>query len=80
MNVLTPNKQTTIQTLLALSKSDREIARATGIDRKTIRGYARKGMPSDSPGVTTGSPEQIPPPRPPAHTSAREPWRDFIEA
>ena len=75
-----PNMQTTIQTLLALSKSDREIARATGIDRKTIRGYARKGMPSDSPGVTTGSPEQIPPPRPPAHTSACEPWREFIEA
>jgi DNA-binding NarL/FixJ family response regulator len=38
LNVLKPNKQTTIQTLLALGKSHREIARATGIDRKTIRG------------------------------------------
>ena len=75
-----PNKQTTIQTLLALGKSHREIARATGIDRKTIRGYARKGAPANSPGVATGSPEQIPPPRPPAHTSACEPWREFIEA
>jgi transposase len=32
-----------------------------------------------SPGVATGSYEQIPPPRPPAHTSACEPWREFIE-
>jgi len=32
LNVLKPNKQTTIQTLLALGKSQREIARATGID------------------------------------------------
>ncbi len=75
-----PNKQTTIQTLLALDKSHREIARVTGIDRKTIRGYALKSALSNSPGVATGSPEQIPPPRPPAHTSASEPWREFIEA
>jgi transposase len=80
LNVLKPNKQTTIQTLLALGKSQREIARATGIDRKTIRGYAHKGVPANSPGVATGSPEQIPPPRPPAHTSACEAWRGFIEA
>ena len=75
-----PNKQTTIQTLLALGKSQREIARATGIDRKTIRGYAHRAVPANSPGVATGSPEQIPPPRPPAHTSACEPWREFITA
>ena len=73
-----PNRQITIQTLLALGKSQREIARATGIDRKTIRGYARKAVSANSPGVATGSPEQIPPPRPPAHTSACEPWREFI--
>lgn len=65
-----PNKQTTIQTLLALGKSQREIARATGIDRKTIRGYARRTAPANSPGVVTRSAEQIPPARPPAHTSA----------
>jgi transposase len=80
LNVLKPNKQTTIQTLLALGKSHREIARATGIDRKTIRGYARKAVSANSPGVATGLPEQIPPPWPPAHTSACEPWREFIEA
>jgi transposase len=28
--------------------------------------------------VATGSSEQNPPPRPPAHTSACEPWREFI--
>lgn len=56
-----PNKQTTIQTLLALGKGQREIARATGIDRKTIRRYAGQGVPANSPGVATGSPEQIPP-------------------
>jgi transposase len=80
LNVLKPNKQTTIQTLLALGKGQREIARATGIDRKTIRRYAGKAVPANSPGVATGSPEQNPPPRPPAHTSACEPWREFIAA
>lgn len=79
LNVLKPNKQTTIQTLLALGKSQREIARVTGIDRKTIRGYQRQAERANSPGVATGSPEQTPPPLPAAHTSACEPWRQFIE-
>lgn len=73
-----PNKQTTIQTLLALGRSQREIARSTGIDRKTIRRYASQAGAANSPGVATGSVEQNPPPRPPAHTSACEPWREFI--
>lgn len=88
MNVLKPNKQTTIQTLLALGKGQREIARVTGIDRKTIRGYQRQFALANSPGVATGSPPaasaptacEIPPPRPPAQSSACEPWREFIEA
>lgn len=90
-----PNKQITIQTLLALGKSQREIARASGIDRKTIRRYAAQAQAvaaatsspaqaANSPGVTTGSPEQTPPPRPPAQvkltTSICEPYRAFIEA
>jgi hypothetical protein len=78
LDVLKPNKQTTIQTLLALGKGQREIARANVIDRKTIRRYASKAVPANSPRVATGSPEQNPPPRPPAHTSACEPWREFI--
>lgn len=75
-----PNKQTTIQTLLALGKSQREIARATGIDRKTIRRYQGAAVAANSSGVATGSSEQNPPPRPPAQTSACEPWREFIQA
>lgn len=35
MNVLKPHKQTTIFTLLGLRKSQRDIERITGIDRKT---------------------------------------------
>jgi transposase len=89
LNVLKPNKKTTIQTLLARGAGQREIARITGIDRKTIRKYQLAAMaPANSPGVATGSPPvqepltgaQNPPPRPPAHTSACEPWREFIQA
>ncbi|BDE73521.1 hypothetical protein HQS1_46450 [Delftia lacustris] len=88
MNVLKPNKKTTIQTLLARGASQREIARITGIDRKTVRRYQMAMEPAKSPGAATGSPAaqepsravQNPPPRPPAHTSACEPWREFIQA
>ena len=41
MNVLKPSLQTTIQTLLSKGITQREIERKTGIDRKTIRRYAR---------------------------------------
>jgi hypothetical protein len=41
MNVLKPDLQTTIKTLLSKGVSQREIERKTGIDRKTIRKYAR---------------------------------------
>ncbi len=68
MNVLKPNKQTTINTLLELGKTQREIERATGIDRKTIRSYQRKFeiQRANSPGAATGELPQIPPPWPPA--------------
>ena len=72
MNVLKPNKQTTIFTLLQLGKSQREIERVTGFDRKTIRSYQRKykaiheASRANSPGVATGEPSgqatQTPPP------------------
>lgn len=88
MNVLRPNKKTTIQTLVARGSSQREIARITGIDRKTVRKYQAAMESANSPVVATGSPPakegpplaQNPPPRPPAQTSACEPWRDFILA
>ncbi len=55
MNVLKPHKQTTISTLLGLCKSQRDIQRITGIDRKTIRHYQRQyqAQQSNSPGVAT---------------------------
>lgn len=40
MNVLKPDLQVTIKTLLGKGLSQREIERKTGIDRKTIRRYA----------------------------------------
>lgn len=88
MNVLKPNKRTPIQTLLARGAGQREIARVTGIDRKTIRKYQAAMAGANSSGVATGSPPLTegekaphnPPPRPPAHSSACEPWREFIQA
>ena len=93
MNVLKPHLRITIDTLLRGGASHREIARHTGVDRKTIRRLARE---ANSPGVATGSEVpagQIPPPWPPADTaglavttkaansiSACEPHRAWIEA
>jgi len=60
----------TIETLVGCGISHREIARRTGVDRKTIRRYATL---SKSPVVATGSdPDsgQTPPPRPPAPDGA----------
>ena len=92
MNVLKPHLRITVDTLLERGASQREIARRTGVDRKTIRRYARA---ANSPGVATGSQAgdgQIPPPRPPTLAapaaitassttpSACEPHRAWIEA
>jgi transposase len=90
VNVLKPHKRTTIYTLLGLGKSQRDIQRITGIDRKTIRSYQRQydAQRANSPGVATEPIDQIPPPRPPtavsattvATTSKCEPHREFIQA
>ncbi|HEY7803043.1 MAG TPA: IS21 family transposase [Orrella sp.] len=86
MNVLKPHLQTTLLTLLASNTSQHEIARVTKIDRKTIRAYAKRWheQQANSPGVATGSADQIPPPRPPEKApkrsvSACEPHREFIQ-
>jgi hypothetical protein len=61
VNVLKLHLQATVFTLLDRRKSQREIQRLTGIDRKTIRGYeqlyrARQaGEASNSPTLNTGS-------------------------
>jgi len=76
MNVLKPSLQTTIQTLLSKGIGQREIERKTGVNRRTIRRYARLHNLSatevavnskypTSPEVATGS-DQNTPPRPPA--------------
>jgi len=86
LNVLKPHLQTTITTLLATNTSHRQIERVTGIDRKTIRTYAKRieALKANSSGVATGTPDQIPPPRPPTQAkltvSNCEPHRAFIEA
>ena len=90
MNVLKPHKRTTIFTLLGLHKSQRDIERITGIDRKTIRSYQRlyEAQQSNSPGVATDPKEQNPPPWPPIckpmapalATSKCTPHRTFIDA
>jgi hypothetical protein len=64
LNVLKPYLRITIETLLKSGTPQREIARRTGVDRKTIRSYA--AALANSPGVATGSEAvegQIPPPR-----------------
>ena len=61
----------TITTLLARGASQHEIAQRTGVDRKTIRRYARAAArEANAPGVATGSaaiPGEMPPPWPPGH-------------
>ena len=54
MNVLKSHLRSTIETLSARGASQREIERRTGIDRKTIRRYAKPIAAANSPGVATG--------------------------
>ena len=76
-----PHLRTTVETLLSRGESQREIAKRTGVNRRTIRAIAAKCS-----GVATGSEsnaDQTAPPRPPTvpkqATSACEPFRKFIE-
>jgi hypothetical protein len=50
VNVLKPNQRATVITLLERNTPQREIARITGIDRKTIRSYHARWLldPSNS--------------------------------
>lgn len=70
-----PNQRATVYTLLERGSTQHEIARITGVDRKTIRSYQRRwaSEQANSPGVATGSSActetraaQTPPPWPPA--------------
>jgi transposase len=67
VNVLKAHLRITVETLLRSGTSHREIARRTGVDRKTIRRHV--AALANSSGVATGSEgheQQMPPPRPPA--------------
>lgn len=82
----------TVETLLGSGIRQREIARRTGVDRKTIRRLAAKspgvatGFGANSPTLATGfsgEAGQAGPPRPPVPklaASACAPYRAFIEA
>ena len=60
-----PHLRTTVETLLRAGASQHEIERRTGVDRKTIRRYARlANSPTPATGFS-GSDAQVPPPRPP---------------
>ena len=61
-----PHLRMTLATLLQTGTGQREMARVTGVDRKTIRRYT---LASNSPGVATGFEAggiENPPPWPPA--------------
>jgi len=67
---LKPHLRTSIETLLQAGASQREIERRTGVDRKTIRRYARA---ANSPTPATGSEgrgQESPPPGPPGPEGA----------
>ena len=54
------NQQATVYMLLERGTTQREIARITGIDRKTVRSYQRRWLArydqsANSPGVAAGS-------------------------
>ena len=86
MNVLKPDKKSTIITLLTNGISQREISRKTKINRKTVRRYANEsGLFPANPDldskyptegeVATGSDciiNQNPPPRPPGNSESKE--------
>ena len=89
MNVLKLHLQTTIWTLLKAGSTQRQIERATGISRHTIRAY-KKQFDSQSPDSSadhSSAPIQTAPPWPPAPsteqlsgTSICEPYRDYVQA
>jgi transposase len=75
VNVLKPNKQSTVATLIQHGVSQHEIHRKTGIDRKTIRKYATASVENSNSPMATGFPfeqNQIPPPRPPGRGESND--------
>ena len=67
MNVLKAHLRITITTLLARGASQHEIAQRTGVDRKTIRRYAKAANAPRGATGPAGSDGEMAPPRPPGH-------------
>ena len=65
------NHRATIETLLERGATQREIARITGIDRKTVQAYQRRwhDARSTSSGVTTGNQPAVSSPKCNSHFS-----------
>ena len=92
MNVLKLHLQTTIWTLLKAGSTQRQIERATGISRHTIRAYKKKfdSQSPDSCADQASTPIQTAPPWPPTQAAAPteqltgastcEPYRDYVQA
>jgi transposase len=89
VNVLKLHLQTTIWTLLKAGSTQRQIERATGISRHTIRAYKKKfdsQSPDPAPDPASAAIQTAPPwpPTPPPElvigASICEPYRDYIEA
>lgn len=89
--MLKGNVRTTIETLLKRGRSQRQVACATGVDRKTIRSHVRRTTGSSSkapaaeaesppcpPAISTCPPEPVPSEAPTDSTC--EPFREWIEA
>ena len=84
--------QTTIWTLLKAGSTQRQIERATGISRHTIRAYKKKfdSQSPDSCADQASTPIQTAPPWPPTQAAAPteqltgastcEPYRDYVQA
>ena len=66
-----PHLRTTIQTLLERGATQREIARITGVDRKTIRRFQRMATRARQANAAEAPEGQTPPPWPPAPSAAR---------
>ncbi len=81
--MLNLNLRTTIETLLKRGSSQREVARSTGVDRKTIRSHLRRtaGAAAATEAAVAEIPSAPPPPRACRRIgSACEPHREWIES
>jgi len=85
LNVLKLHKKVTVVTLLERGQlSQRQIAKLSGVNRRTVKAIAgelgRTGSNCTTPSTGPGETAQPCPPSPPVAASVCEPYRAFIEA